>query len=178
MLSVLLNVWRSSLKKYLAFILIFCFEFSFAESAKPFEKIICPEFKALANELLNSELTGQRFFAAKKDCRDPKNFPNFRAGSYSYGEKPGELDWYQAAAKAPYVIKKITKSEDDLVLVEFQWNVIDKKNPKKTKTISDVLKFAVYAGKTKDEVGCAGVLFAPANIVVRQSCINFDKISK
>ncbi len=150
----------------------------YAGLATPFEKVVCPNTKMLVKELLDSELSGQRFFAAKKDCRDYKKFPHFRSSSYSYGESPGDLDWYQADAKAPYEIKKITELEGDLVLVEFDWHVIDKKNPKKTKTISDIFKFALYAGKTKDEVGCTGVLFAPANLVVKQSCINYDKIKK
>ena len=181
---MLLDVWRNRLKRSyfitsaISFIVLLDSLSAYAGPGKPFEKVNCPNTKALVHELINSELSGQRFFAAKKDCRDYKNFPNFRSSSYSYGESPGDIDWYQADAKKPYEIKKISESDDDLVLVEFDWHVVDKQNPKKTKTISDVFKFALYAGKMKDEVGCAGVLFAPANIVVKQSCINFDRIKK
>lgn len=149
----------------------------YAGAGTPFEKVVCPDTKQLAKELLESELSGQRFFAAKAECRDYKKFAHFRSSSYSYGEVPGSLGWFEAAAKTPYKIKKISESNGD-IQVDFEWHVLDKKNPKITKTIPDVLKFAVYGGKTKDEVGCTGVLFAPANIVVQQSCINFDKLKK
>ena len=152
--------------------------FAQAGQGTPFENVVCPDTKQLVKELLDSELSGQRFFAAKPECRDFHNFPHFRSSTYSYGEKPGTLGWFEADAQTPYVIKKISELPDKLIYVEFEWHVVDKKNSKKTKIISDVFKFALYAGKTKDVVGCAGVLFAPANIVVRQSCINVDKSKK
>ena len=151
---------------------------AFAGPGTPFENVVCPQTKQLVKELLDSELSGQRFYAAKLECRDYKKFPHFRSSSYSYGEPEGSFGWYQADAKTPYVVKKISNLAGDEVEVKFEWHVLDKKNPKKTKIISDVFKFALYGGKTKDEVGCTGVLFAPENIVVQQSCINFDKIKK
>ena len=151
---------------------------AWAGPGTPFENVVCPKTKQLVKELLDSELSGQRFFAAKPECRDYKKFPHFRSSSYSYGEPEGSFGWHQADSKAPYVIKKISELPGDEVEVKFEWHVLDKTNPKKTKIIPDVFKFALYGGKTKDEVGCTGILFAPENIVVQQSCINFDKIKK
>ncbi len=172
------NAWQVVLKNKIYLVFIILVASLSAKAELPFESVVCPNTNQLAKELLDSELSGQRFYAAKAECRDIQKFPHFRSASYTYGERPGALPWYQADLKIPYVIKKVTESPGKLITVQFEWHVIDKQNPTKIKIIPDVMKFAVYAGKTKAVVGCTGVLFAPANIVVRQSCINSSKLKK
>lgn len=144
----------------------------------PFEKLICPDARILANELLESEVSGQRFYAAKDECRDEKKLNHFRPTSFdSADNQPGEK-FLIASDRNSFEITKFTELEGGIHQVEFSWHVLDEKNPKKTKTIRDLLKFAAYKGKIKDVVGCAGVLFAPEHLVIRQSCINFEKIKR
>ncbi len=164
--------------KIIFFILLFLSLRVDADITAPFEKVVCPDVKTLAKELLESELSGQRFYAATDACRNEKKSTHFRTASAVFGENPEDIKFLRANEKSPFEILKISEMDGGIVQVEFSWRVLDEKNPKKTKTISDVLKFAAYKGKMKDVVGCAGVLFAPEHIVVRQSCINSEKIKK
>jgi hypothetical protein len=149
---------------------------AFAEG--PFEKLICPEARVLANELLESEVSGQRFYAAKDECRDEKKSIHFRPTFFDSADNQSDAKFLIAADRNSFEITKFTELEGGIHQVEFSWHILDEKNPKKTKTIRDLLKFAAYKGKIKDVVGCAGVLFAPEHLVIRQSCINFEKLKK
>ena len=164
------------LNKFLILSFMFVSQKSFAEG--PFEKLVCPEVRILANELLESEGSGQRFYAAKDECRDEKKLLHFRPTSFDSADNQAETKFLIAADRNSFEITKFTELEGGINQVEFSWRIIDEKNPKKTKTIRDLLKFASYKGKIKDVVGCAGVLFAPEHLVIRQSCINFEKIKK
>jgi hypothetical protein len=157
-------------KSLLVILNLFILPAAFADRPQ-FTEETCENRDAVTKEVIELELSGDRWQGGDSDCLKQENFKTVVAAKQELGN-PDLLDPTYLATGEVRIIKQ--KWLDDVGAVEVEFAYIGQKiSPGGSRTpanVTDTLVYKVNLGKRREQEGCASLLDAPKNFVMKKSC--------